>query len=44
MIFRLPWKNVTVYCESCRPAARRGTTPGTATSHTGFRCVRDVRP
>ena len=29
------------YCESYRPAARRGTTPDTATSHTGFRCVRD---
>ena len=32
------------YCESYRPAARRGTTPDTATSHTGFRCVRDLSP
>ncbi|MCC5846356.1 MAG: formylglycine-generating enzyme family protein [Verrucomicrobia bacterium] len=30
------------YCESYRPAARRGTPPDTATSHTGFRCVMDV--
>jgi len=29
------------YCESYRPSARRGNTPDTSTSHTGFRCVRD---
>jgi formylglycine-generating enzyme required for sulfatase activity len=29
------------YCESYRPAARRGLTPDTGMSHTGFRCVRD---
>ncbi len=28
------------YCESYRPAARRGSTPDSATNHTGFRCVR----
>jgi sulfatase modifying factor 1 len=27
------------YCESYRPAARRGSTADTSTSHTGFRCV-----
>lgn len=27
------------YCESYRPSARRGTTPDTGLSHTGFRCV-----
>ncbi len=27
------------YCESYRPAARRGTPPDTSTSHIGFRCV-----
>jgi len=30
------------YCESYRPAARRGVTPDTATEHTGFRCVRSA--
>ena len=30
------------YCESYRPAARRGTPPDTGTSHIGFRCARDV--
>jgi len=30
------------YCESYRPAARRGTPPDTGTSHIGFRCVADV--
>lgn len=30
------------YCESYRPAARRGSTPDSATSHTGFRCAKDV--
>jgi len=30
------------YCESYRPAARRGTPPDTGTSHIGFRCVMDV--
>jgi formylglycine-generating enzyme required for sulfatase activity len=30
------------YCESYRPAARRGSTPDTATSHGGFRCAADV--
>ncbi len=29
------------YCESYRPTARRGNTPDTSTSHTGFRCVKD---
>lgn len=27
------------YCESYRPAARRGTSPDTGMSHIGFRCV-----
>ena len=27
------------YCESYRPAARRGLTPDTSLQHTGFRCV-----
>jgi formylglycine-generating enzyme required for sulfatase activity len=27
------------YCESYRPAARRGTSPDTGMSHLGFRCV-----
>jgi formylglycine-generating enzyme required for sulfatase activity len=27
------------YCESYRPAARRGTPPDTGTEHVGFRCV-----
>ncbi len=30
------------YCESYRPAARRGVPPDTGTSHIGFRCVQDV--
>ena len=30
------------YCESFRPAARRGTPPDTGSAHVGFRCVRDV--
>ena len=30
------------YCESYRPAARRGTTPDTGSSHVGFRCAKDV--
>lgn len=30
------------YCESYRTAARRGTSPDTGMSHTGFRCVRSV--
>jgi len=30
------------YCESYRPAARRGSTPDSATSHTGFRCAKDI--
>ena len=29
------------YCESYRPAARRGTSPDTGTSHIGFRLVKD---
>ncbi len=29
------------YCESYRPAARRGTDPDTGMSHIGFRCVKD---
>jgi len=29
------------YCESYRPGARRGLTPDTGMSHTGFRCVKD---
>lgn len=35
------------YCESYRPAARRGTPPDTGTSHIGFRCAKsaeEVRP
>lgn len=28
------------YCESYRPAARRGTDPDTGMSHVGFRCVK----
>lgn len=28
------------YCESYRPAARRGSTPDTGTSHIGFRCAK----
>jgi formylglycine-generating enzyme required for sulfatase activity len=31
------------YCESYRPAARRGSPPDTGTSHIGFRCARDAR-
>ncbi len=30
------------YCESYRPTARRGTTPDTGSSHTGFRLVKDA--
>jgi formylglycine-generating enzyme required for sulfatase activity len=30
------------YCESYRPAARRGIAPDTGSSHVGFRCVMDV--
>jgi formylglycine-generating enzyme len=30
------------YCESYRPAARRGTPPDTGMSHIGFRCVRST--
>ena len=30
------------YCESYRPAARRGTTPDTGSSHVGFRCAMDA--
>jgi hypothetical protein len=30
------------YCESYRPAARRGTPPDTGMSHIGFRCVKSV--
>lgn len=32
------------YCESYRPAARRGMTPDSASSHLGFRCVKDIPP
>lgn len=32
------------YCESYRPAARRGTPPDTGSSHVGFRCAADVPP
>ncbi len=32
------------YCESYRPAARRGTPPDTGMSHLGFRCVRSAPP
>jgi sulfatase modifying factor 1 len=28
------------YCESYRPSARRGTSPDTGMSHTGFRCAK----
>lgn len=31
------------YCESYRPAARRGTAADTGMSHIGFRCVRDAK-
>ena len=30
------------YCESYRPAARRGTSPDTSSSHIGFRLVKDT--
>ena len=30
------------YCESYRPAARRGMPPDTGTSHVGFRCAADL--
>jgi sulfatase modifying factor 1 len=30
------------YCESYRPSARRGNTPDSATTHTGFRGVKDI--
>lgn len=30
------------YCESYRPAARRGSPPDTGTSHVGFRCAKSV--
>lgn len=30
------------YCESYRPAARRGTPPDTGSSHVGFRCAADL--
>lgn len=30
------------YCESYRPAARRGTPPDTGSSHVGFRCATDA--
>jgi formylglycine-generating enzyme required for sulfatase activity len=30
------------YCESYRPAARRGVPPDTGSSHVGFRCARSV--
>ena len=32
------------YCESFRPAARRGVPPDTGSSHVGFRCVSDDPP
>lgn len=32
------------YCESYRPAARRGTAVDTGMSHLGFRCVKDAKP
>jgi len=32
------------YCESYRPAARRGTPSDTGMSHIGFRCVQDAKP
>lgn len=31
------------YCESYRPAARRGTPPDTGSSHVGFRCAKDAQ-
>ncbi|MDX1964419.1 MAG: formylglycine-generating enzyme family protein [Pirellulales bacterium] len=31
-----------IYCESYRPAARRGTDINTSMSHVGFRCARDA--
>ncbi len=31
------------YCESYRPSARRGLAADTASSHVGFRCVRDAK-
>jgi formylglycine-generating enzyme required for sulfatase activity len=31
------------YCESYRPAARRGTPPDTGMSHIGFRCVKSAK-
>jgi formylglycine-generating enzyme len=31
------------YCESYRNSARRGTSPDTGMSHTGFRCVKAIR-
>ncbi len=31
------------YCESYRPAARRGTPPDTGMSHIGFRCVKSAQ-
>lgn len=30
------------YCESYRPAARRGSEPKSSTSHIGFRCAKDA--
>ncbi len=30
------------YCESYRPAARRGTPPDTGSSHVGFRCAKNT--
>ncbi len=30
------------YCESYRPAARRGTPPDTGSSHVGFRCAKSL--
>lgn len=32
------------YCESYRPAARRGVPPDTGTAHTGFRCAANIPP
>lgn len=32
------------YCESYRPAARRGSPPDTGTSHVGFRCAKSAAP
>lgn len=34
----------TSYCESYRPAARRGTPPDTGMSHIGFRCAKSPAP